>query len=97
MNNIKELTKLAQEVDKILKEELEKENIKPDFAEARIYDIKNVGVQGDERTYNYPAEITLYQDGKFIWETEFISRLSLRITNEVKLVNRVVYVTAFKS
>ncbi|HLD48850.1 MAG TPA: GMP synthase (glutamine-hydrolyzing), partial [archaeon] len=62
----------------------------------RIYDIKSVGVQGDERTYSYPAEIELRLDGKVVWDAEFSKRLSSRITNEVSGVNRVVYVFAKK-
>lgn len=38
------LRNLAIEVDKILKEELEKAKITPNFAEARVYDILTVGV-----------------------------------------------------
>ena len=96
MENLEELTNLARKVDKILKEELEKEGIIPEMAEARIYDIKTVGVQGDNRTYSYPAEIELRQDGRFYWNTNFLQRLSNRITNEVKNINRIVYVTATK-
>ena len=97
MKNLKELTNLARKVDKILKEELDKDNIKYALAEARIYDIKCVGIQGDKRTYAYPAEITLFSEGKFVWTPDFIARLSSRITNEVKGVNRVVYVLASKN
>ncbi len=96
MNKTDELMRLAQEVDKILKEELKKNNIKYDFAEARIYNAKSVGVQGDERTYSYPAEICLYDGGKFVWKTKFLRNLSSRITNEIRGINRVTYVTAFK-
>ena len=92
----KELKKLAMEVDKILKKELKKSRIKYDLASARIYDIRTVGVQGDERTYSYPAEIELMYDGKVVWKPEFIGKLSSRITNEVKGINKVVYVFAVK-
>ena len=90
------LQDLAIKVDKILKEELGKADISYDMAEARIYDVKTVGVQGDERTYLYPAEIELRQDGKIIWRPDFLQILSTRITNEVRGVNRVVYVLGFK-
>ncbi len=57
-----------------------------------------MGVQGDERTYGYPAEITLFNKDRFIWTKKegFLEKLSNRITNEVKGINRVVYTTAFK-
>jgi len=97
MENVEELTGLAREVEKILKEELQKGNIQPDFAEARVYNAKSIGVQGDQRTYTYPAEITLLSKGSFIWEPKFLSNLSNRITNEIKDINRVVYVTAMKN
>src|SRR3989338_6359971 len=94
----KELKDLARKVDKILKEELKKKGIEADLAEARIYNIKTVGVQGDQRTYAHPCEITLYQKEHFIWNTEFLAGLSTRITNEVEgnRINRVVYVIGFK-
>ncbi|MBI2631741.1 hypothetical protein HYW75_01950 [Candidatus Pacearchaeota archaeon] len=93
-----ELQKLAQEAYKILKEELERGDVDVTLAEARAIDARTVGVQGDERTYGYPIEITLYKDDKFIWSgrDELIERLSTRITNEVRGVNRVVYVIGFR-
>ena len=93
---LKLLTGLAQQVDKILKEELKKENIDYDLVEARIYNLKSVGVQGDQRTYSYPAEITLYKKGDFIWKPDFLSRLSTRIPNEVQSINRVIYTIGIK-
>ena len=93
---LKELTNLAQQADKILKEELEKGGIEYDLAEARIYNLKSVGVQGDQRTYTYSVEITLYQKESFIWKPDFLSRLSTRITNEVKSINRVIYTIGMK-
>jgi len=97
MENTEELTGLAKEVDKILKEELRKKHIQQDFAEARVYNVKSIGVQGDQRTYAYPAEITLFLRKNFIWEPKFLSELSNKITNEIKDINRVVYVTAIRS
>jgi len=90
------LKRLAGEADRILKEELSKSGISYDMAEARTYDVRSVGVQGDGRTYDYPAEIELRHDGRVVWDTDFIERLSNRITNEIKGINRVVYVFAAK-
>lgn len=87
-----ELVDLAQRVDKILKEELSKAGIEHDMAEVRIYDIKTTGVQGDGRTYTYPAEIELRKKEEFVWQPEFTRNLSSRITNEVRGINRVLYV-----
>lgn len=94
MGNLEELTRIAREVDVILQRELEKANISYDLAEVRIYNVKTVGVQGDERTYTYPAEINLRQRKGIFWDPEFLANLSTKITNEVKDVNRVVYVLA---
>ena len=100
MENLKEsneeLKNIACKVDKIFKEELKKGNIEYDLAEARIYDLKSVGVQGDHRTYCYINEITLYQGRNFVWDEYFLSRLSTRITNEIKETNRVSYVIGIK-
>ena len=95
-DNTEELKGLAILVDRILKEQLKKYNIEYTLAQARIYDIKTVGVQGDARTYLYPAEIELRNDGKVVWDEKFSAELSTRVINEVKGINRVVYVFAKK-
>jgi GMP synthase PP-ATPase subunit len=86
------LQKLAIEVDKILRRELKSSAIECDFCEARIYNVKTVGVQGDNRTYCHPAEITIINPKSDNFD-EFLDGLSTKITNEVSGVNRVVYVT----
>jgi len=88
-----ELQKIAINADNILKEELSKHNIDYDLAETRVYDIETVGVQGDKRTYLHPVEIELNRENNIVWDTDFLSILSNRITNEVVGVNRVVFVT----
>ena len=94
MSNNSELTNLAIEVDKILKEELAEAGIDHDLAEVGIYDSISVGVQGDKRTHSYPAEITLQSGKKILWDVVFLERLSTRITNEIQGINRVTYTTA---
>ena len=92
MENLEELTNLAKAVDKILKEELATAGLEIDMAEARIYDVKRVGIQGDARIYSYPAEITLKLKGECLYPNkEFLAKLSNRITNEVKGIAGVVY------
>ena len=89
MNKLKNL---AEQVEEILKDELKKRRIRYDVAEAEIYNMKSVGVQGDSRSYEYPTQITIrYKSGRFNWNNEFLTRLSTRITNQVVGVNRVVY------
>ena len=83
---------LALEVNRILQEQLAKAGGKY-YGEARVYDIKRVGVQGDDKTYLYVAEITLrYPNGNIVDNYTSIEELSSRITNEVRFINRVMYV-----
>ena len=85
------LASLARKVEVIVREELDRTNISVDYVEARVYNVRSVGVQGDQRTYSYPAEITLISNGKFFWDEDFLGELSTRITNEVRSINRVLY------
>lgn len=94
-----ELQNLAIRVNKLLLEELAKAGIQSLSAQARIYDAKTIGVQGDAKTYAHPAEITIphpkTKDGGSYGEKdfyEFLQKLSNRITNEIQEINRVVYV-----
>jgi GMP synthase (glutamine-hydrolysing) len=50
-----------------------------------ILPLRSVGVQGDSRTYAHPALLT----GDLDWE--LLDRLSTKITNTIKTINRVVY------
>lgn len=59
--------------------------------------IKSVGVQGDARTYKYPIVLRIIESkdvmtanfSKLPWN--LLEKISTRITNEIKEVNRVVY------
>lgn len=96
------LMDFARDADKILREELERFKVKYEHARVRVYNIRSVGVQGDQRTYGYPVEVEIAYDGKFVWDQEeFIRTLSNRITNEVPkrifcgekmLINKVLYI-----
>jgi len=90
-SNLEELAELENQVEMILNEELKKSSIIYDRAISKVHDVKSVGVQGDKRTYARPAEIAVYLKGKIVWDTEFLSNLSTRITNEVTGINRVAY------
>ncbi|MEK6945714.1 MAG: hypothetical protein AABW63_02885 [Nanoarchaeota archaeon] len=103
----KELQNLAIKTNNILQEELLSHKLTYKLATAYIYDQKTVGVQGDERTYGYPAEITFNQlrksDGTLFYAKrnkkefyEFLDRLSTRITNEVTGINRIVWPLAYR-
>ncbi len=64
---------------------------------AVLLPVKTVGVMGDERTYDYVCAIRAVTstDGMtadyYHFDHEFLSRVSTRIINEVKGINRVVY------
>ncbi len=92
----KTLAKLAQQATTILNQELTQEHISYTMAEVRVYALKSVGVQGDERTYAYPAEVTIYNKKGFVWKPSLLETISTRITNEIKGINRVLYVVAKK-
>ena len=53
--------------------------------QGQILPLKSVGVQGDNRTYRHPALIS----GPLKWKK--LHDFSVRATNEIKAVNRVVY------
>ncbi|MCJ7826891.1 MAG: GMP synthase (glutamine-hydrolyzing), partial [Demequinaceae bacterium] len=59
-------------------------------------DVRSVGVQGDERTYGHPVVIRPISSEDAMtadWYRlpfEVLARISTRVTNEVKEVNRVV-------
>jgi GMP synthase (glutamine-hydrolysing) len=56
--------------------------------QAEVLPLRSVGVQGDNRTYRHPALIM----GSANWSQ--LHDLSVRITNEVKAVNRVVHLVS---
>lgn len=90
----KKLQNLAIQADTILHEELAKTSLSFEKVEVRVYNVKSVGVAGDARSYAYPAEVTLSpSEGRF-WDPDFLSHVSLRITNEVRDINRVTYFLA---
>lgn len=90
------LKSLEKQINRILKDELVETEIKYDLTEAKVYDIKSVGIKGDNRAYGYIAEIGLKYRGKFIWESEFFNELSTKITNGIQEINRVVCVVSNK-
>ncbi len=90
---------ILREVDRIYVEELKKNRIYDEIwqAFAVFLPIKSVGVMGDERTYENVIALRAVTstDGMtadFYWfEKETMQKISNRIINEVKGVNRVVY------
>jgi len=94
-----EYLEILREADAIVLEEIKKANLYDKIWQsfAVFLPIKSVGVMGDERTYEYVIAIRAVEstDGMTAdWVKlpyELLERISNRIINEVKGVNRVVY------
>jgi GMP synthase (glutamine-hydrolysing) len=90
---------ILREADRILLEEVRKARLYHKLwqAFAVLLPVRSVGVMGDQRTYHQVVVLRLVQsvDGMtanwFPVESQILSRISTRIVNEVKGVNRVVY------
>lgn len=90
---------IVQRATYIVEDELRKANLYYDLymAFAILLPIKSVGVQGDERTYKYPVVLRIIES-KDVMTANFaripydiLEKISTRITNEIKDVNRVVF------
>lgn len=84
-------------VDAIVREEMGRCRAKADQYFAVLTDTKSVGVMGDYRTYENVVAIRAVRTGDFMTceyaklPYPLLTRMSSRITNEVRGVNRVVY------
>ncbi len=95
----REKVTLLQEADAIYIEELRKQNLYDSVWQAFVVllPVQSVGVMGDERTYEYVVSLRAVTsvDGMTAdWAHlpyDFLGRVSNRIINEVKGINRVVY------
>lgn len=98
-NITKDKTKILQDADNIVTEEISKTPLAKDLWQyfAILTNMKTVGVMGDERTYDYTVcvRIVTSVDGMTAdWAKvpyDVLDVISSRIVNEVKHVNRVVY------
>src|SRR3989344_1781254 len=88
---------MLKKADLIVRQEIEKAKINVQQYFAVLPSIKSVGVQGDARTYGYPIIIRAITTTDFMtahWAKiphTVLETISVRITNEVRGVNRVVY------
>ncbi len=95
----RERVRLLQEADAIFLEELKKSGIydRVSQAFAVLLPVKTVGVMGDERTYENVVALRSVETDDFMtanWVAlphDFLARVSTRIVNEVRGVNRIVY------
>lgn len=90
---------ILKEVDEIFIDSIRKEGIYSQIwqAFAVFLPVKSVGVQGDGRTHDHVVALRAVtsSDGMtadwYAFEPKFLARVSARICNEVRGVNRVVY------
>ncbi|MDA9684456.1 glutamine-hydrolyzing GMP synthase [Candidatus Pelagibacter bacterium] len=98
-NITKEKIKILQEADHIFINELIKNNLYHKIwqAYAALLPVKTVGVMGDSRTYEFTCLLraVISEDGMtadyFRFPKEFLDKISNKIINNVKGINRVVY------
>ncbi|SEV83027.1 glutamine-hydrolyzing GMP synthase [[Clostridium] fimetarium] len=94
-----EKVKIVQEADAIYREEIVKAGVDKGLGQyfAALTNMRSVGVMGDERTYDYAIALRAVNTSDFMtaeaaelpWEV--IGKVTTRIVNEVKGVNRVLY------
>lgn len=94
-----EKIKIAQDSDAILREEFKKAGLDKIANQyfTVVTNTQSVGVMGDARTYGYTLALRAVTTDDFMTATwtrvpfEILERISSRITNEVKGINRVTY------
>lgn len=94
-----EKVRIVQEADYIYREEIAKAGVDKDLGQyfAGLTNMRSVGVMGDERTYDYAvalravttSDFMTAESAKIPWEV--LEKVTNRIVNEVKGVNRVLY------
>ena len=88
---------LLRKADHIVCREIEKQRKKPQQYFAVLTDVRSVGVKGDHRTYDYVVAVRSVETSDFMTceytplPHKILSRISSRITGEIKQVSRVVY------
>lgn len=93
----KEKLDVLREADAILREEIAASRCKADQFFAVLTNTHSVGVMGDDRTYNYVCALRAVRTNDFMTceyaklPHSLLAKISSRITNEVKGINRVVY------
>lgn len=88
---------LLKKSDKIVREEIEKAKFDTQQYFTVLPDIRSVGAQGDARTYGHPIIVRAVTTKDYMtahWAPlphSLLEKISVRITNEVPGINRVVY------
>ena len=91
--------RIVQEADAIYREEIAKAGVDKNLGQyfAALTNMRSVGVMGDELTYDYAVALRAVTTSDFMtaesaqlpWDV--LSKVTTRIVNEVKGVNRVLY------
>ena len=94
-----EKVRIVQDADAIYREEIAKAGVDKNLGQyfAALTNMRSVGVMGDERTYDYAVALRAVLTSDFMtaesadlpWEV--LGKVTTRIVNEVKGVNRVFY------
>lgn len=94
-----EKIRIVQEADAIYREEISNAGIQKNLGQyfAALTNMRSVGVMGDGRTYDYAVVLRAVETSDFMtaeaaqlsWE--ILSKVTTRIVNEVRGVNRVLY------
>lgn len=94
-----EKVRIVQDADFIYREEIAKAGVDKNLGQyfAALTNMRSVGVMGDERTYDYAIALRAVTTSDFMtaesadlpWEV--LGKVTTRIVNEVKGVNRVLY------
>ena len=95
----KEKADLLREADYIFRDEIRKSGEDANLSQyfAVLTNLRSVGVMGDGRTYDYALALRAVKTDDFMtaeWARmpyELLDRISTRIVNEVRGVNRIVY------
>ena len=95
----KEKLDILRDADYIFREEVKNAGLEKDLNQyfAVLTNIRSVGVMGDGRTYDYTIALRSVKTTDFMTATwsripyDVLEKVSSRIVNEVKHVNRVVY------
>ena len=93
----KEKADLLRKADRIFRDEIEKSGVESNQYFAVLTNMRSVGVMGDARTYDFTLALRAITTSDFMTADfcrvpyEVLERASVRIVNEVKGINRIVY------
>ena len=94
-----EKLEILKDADAIFREEISNAGLNKNLNQyfAVLTNLRSVGVMGDERTYDYTLALRAVETSDFMTATwakipyDILEKVSSRIVNEVKHINRIVY------